>query len=83
MTVLIIVFISTYKYQIKKEMYEKRKELHTRLLNTFFAKAIKKGHTKEDIKKMLLNKLWPEDIVAQYCNKVFKDVEEKIKSLKK
>jgi hypothetical protein len=79
LVLVLIVFISTYGHQRRKDIHEKRKEQHIISLNTFFAKAIKRGHTKESIKKMLINKLWPEDIVIRYCDKIFKDIESKIK----
>ncbi|MBW2965616.1 hypothetical protein KY342_00765 [Candidatus Woesearchaeota archaeon] len=74
--ILSVMFILTYKFQTKKEIY-------IRALNAFLSEAVKKGYTKNEIKKMLFEKGWPENVVIRYCDKAFKHIEEKIESFKK
>jgi len=76
--VLSIIFIITYKYYSKDKKPVKNIKSYIIELNKFLKEAVKKGYAKKEIQKLLEKNGWPKKIITEYCDKAFKEIEEKI-----
>ncbi|MBW2982218.1 hypothetical protein KY343_05035 [Candidatus Woesearchaeota archaeon] len=70
--ILSVAFISTYKYQIKKEVEEIKKMPHSHILDPFFDETLRRGHTFREIKEILVKKGWPKKTVQEHYKKYIK-----------